>query len=175
MMDYAKAYRQLHARNRKIFGGFSIVEHVPAIAELVNEFKPDRILDYGCGKGLQYTQERVHDQWGGLMPALYDPGVKALSRKPEGKFGGIICTDVLEHIEEFDLPEILDDIFGYAADEAFVFFNVACRPAKSKRLSDGRNVHVTVKPPEWWETIIGHWHRDGLTIKTVYDQERYED
>ena len=104
------------------------------------------------------------------MPFLYDVGVQEFSIKPKGTFGGVICTDVMEHIEIYDVDEILKDVIGYATK--FVFFHIACRPSKRKRLPDGRDVHVTIQPYEWWDVQIHkHW-REGLTILTKYDERK---
>ncbi len=87
----------------------------------------------------------------------------------QGKFGGIICAGVMEHIEEDDVDTVLADIFSYADAWAFVFLFISCKPAKSKRLPDGRNVHLTVQPPEWWDAKLAKFQREGLVIKTQYD------
>jgi hypothetical protein len=174
MMDYEKTYGEMHQKQKR-FSGYSIKPYVQEIAGLVHTHYPDRLLDYGSGKGYQYLALRVHEKWGGLLPVCYDPGVRQLSIKPEGKFDGIICTDVLEHIEEQDLDGVLDDIFGFLAEgnsefRSFVFLAIACRPAKHKRLPDGRDVHVTIKPPKWWDAKLEKYHRAGLTIRAVYDE-----
>lgn len=161
-MDYAKAYAELH-QNQKHFLGYSILPHVERIKGLVEDTGSRTLLDYGCGKGFQYLKERVHEAWG-ILPYCYDPGVRAISDKPQGKFDGVICTDVLEHIEESDVPGVLDELVGYA--HRFVFLAICCRPAGHKRLPDGRDVHVTVKPPEWWEARIRGF--EGPKIAAVY-------
>lgn len=169
-MDYSAAYSELHKRE-KYFQGFTMLDHIEAIKALIEKHNSQRLLDYGCGKGRQYTLKKAHEKWGGLMPVLYDPGVPEFSEKPRHKFDGIICTDVMEHIDEPDIKNILDDIFDYAADEAFVFFNISCRPAKRKKLPDGRNVHLTVKPPEWWDNVLSGYNRNGLDIVVAYEQK----
>lgn len=169
-MNYREVYGSMHARNPTWFSGYSIKASIGEIADLVFEFQPDRLLDYGSGKGYQYLEQRLHRHWGGLLPHCYDPGVRQLRKKPEGTFGGIICTDVMEHIEEADVEETLGRIFGHAALTAFVFFYIACRPTHCKRLPDGRDVHVTVRPPEWWGRQMDPFRRDGLTIRVVYDE-----
>jgi hypothetical protein len=169
-MDYGKTYGAMHEKNPKHFSGYSIKPYVQEIAGLVWDRSPHRILDYGSGKGYQYLALRVHQHWGDILPHCYDPGVMQLKIRPEGTFGGIICTDVLEHIEEADVDKTLEDIFSFADDHAFVFMAIACRPAKRKKLPDGRNVHVTVKPPEWWDSKLERFKRDGLTIRAVYDE-----
>ena len=169
-MDYEKTYGQMHDAKARHFSGYSIKPYVSEIAALVYDRLPDRLLDYGSGKGYQYLALRVHEKWGGLLPVCYDPGVVQLRIKPTGQFSGIICTDVMEHIEEADVGAVLDDIFSYAANHGFVFLAIACRPARRKRLPDGRDVHVTIKSPVWWNNKLLKYQRDGLTIRAVYDE-----
>lgn len=174
--NYSKLYRDLHERKAKAFQGRSIRPAVPHIAHLVELTKPRRLLDYGCGKGLQYADLKVHLEWGGMKPYCYDVGVERFSTRPNGAFHGVICTDVMEHIAEADVPLILDDIFGFLPERrdggtSFAFFWVACRPARRKTLADGRNVHLTVKPPQWWDEQFKRFERDKLIIKACYDEE----
>jgi hypothetical protein len=164
--DYAALYGPMH--EQKSFAGYSIEAHVPEIAALVERTGARRLLDYGSGGGYQYLGRRVHERWGGILPVCFDVGVWQLAERLEGRFEGVICTDVMEHIAEADVDPVLHDILGFTEDRAFVFFAVACRPAK-KSLLDGRNCHLTVRPPEWWEQKLAAYRRDGLTIRAVYD------
>ncbi len=169
-MDYAAAYTKMHEDAPKLFAGNSIKVHVQAIAELVRMVRPANLLDYGSGKGYQYLAKRVHEEWGGLLPFCYDVGVRQLADRPKGPFSGIICTDVMEHIEEGDVDAILTDIFQLVAPgEAFVYLAVACRPSK-KTLPDGRDAHLTIKPPAWWNKKLERFARPGLIIKAVFDE-----
>ncbi len=169
-MDYAKAYGQMH-KNPKAFPGFSIKWAVKEISERVKKTKSKTLLDYGCGKGKQYSERRVHDQWGGIMPRLYDVGVPEFSRKPEGPYDGVICVDVMEHIEEADVERVLTEVIGYA--KKFVIFHIACRPSKRKKLPDGRDVHVTVRKPDWWRRKIKKIHNPhGAEIGMKFDTRK---
>jgi hypothetical protein len=142
----------------KTFPGKSLFAQVGRIGALVKDSGATNLLDYGCGKGLQYAArdidvpgvgpvESVQDYWEVDFIWRFDPAFRPLSAEPEGVFGGVICTDVLEHVPEEDLGWVLDDLFGYAS--RFVFASVACYPA-SKRLPDGGNAHCTLLPPASW-------------------------
>jgi hypothetical protein len=50
--------------------------------------QPDRLLDYGSGKGYQYLARRYHERWGGLLPHCYDIGVQQLSPSPRASSAG---------------------------------------------------------------------------------------
>jgi hypothetical protein len=114
---------------------------------------PPRLLDYGSGRGYQYLAQRMHEVWGGLLPVCYDPGVGPLSTRPAGTFCGVICTDVLEHIPEDELDTVLTDIFGFVEPNGFVYLKISTVPSR-KVDDDGSNLHVTVKPCQWWHDKI---------------------
>lgn len=167
MLDYAAVYSELH-QNPKRFQGYSIGEHVETIAELVKRHGAASLLDYGCGKGFQYLARRVHEPWG-ILPHCYDVGVGPLSVKPTGQFDGVLCCDMLEHVDEDDLSETLHDIFGFA--KLFVFFGVSVVPSKKPPLPDGRNLHLTIQPPSWWTIRINRATPSGVETRIVFDHE----
>jgi hypothetical protein len=142
------------------FPGESLPKQASRIKRLIRLTGSRTILDYGAGKGQQYHPRRMLDEeerieypdirsfWGVSDIRCYDPGYQPFSRLPEGKFDGVVCTDVLEHCPEEDIPWILDELFAFA--DKFVYANVACFPAR-KRLPSGGNAHCTIKPARWWE------------------------
>lgn len=184
VMDYQADYQEFHAAHPKKLPGKLPKEQIQIIGDLVRALQlglgpsitatpPSvRLLDYGSGKGYQYLSARIHDTWGGILPFCYDPGVIQLGIKPKGKFNGIICTDVMEHIEKDDLPIILDDLFDSLVTDApaFVYFHVCCRSAH-KSFPDGRNLHRTVEMPEFWERVFKSYRKafPSATIKSTYE------
>lgn len=148
--QYIEMYRHLHRRENN-FPGASTAKHVGDIASLIKETNSKTLLDYGCGKGTQYTKDKVHGQWGGILPTLYDPAVPQHSKKPNGLWDGVLCVDVMEHIPEEAVQDVLFDVIARA--RRFVFFNVSRRPA-GLRLPNGKNAHVTIKEHDWWEQRI---------------------
>jgi 2-polyprenyl-3-methyl-5-hydroxy-6-metoxy-1,4-benzoquinol methylase len=132
------------------FPGRSLPKQAPHIKRLIKATGAATILDYGCGKGQQYLPLRIADPderieypdiksyWGVQAIQCYDPAYQPFMQLPTGKFDGVICTDVLEHCPEEDIPWILAEQFGYA--NKFVFANVACFPAR-KKLPSGGNAH----------------------------------
>lgn len=149
-------YREAHARKRQ-FQGLSVLTYADQIGRMIRGVNAVTLLDYGCGQGLQYTEHKLHERWGVPMPALYDPGVPALEAKPAGTFDGVICSDVLEHVPEELVANVLCELFGYA--RSFVWLSVCCRPAK-KKFPDGRNLHVTVKDQAWWARRVRKFARE---------------
>jgi len=147
----------------KTFPGQSLPPQAPNIKRLIKATKARTILDYGCGKGRQYFPHRIRDAeegieypdiksfWGISDVRCYDPGYTPYIELPTGTFDGVICTDVLEHCPEEDVPWIVGELFQYATK--FVYANVACFPAR-KRLPSGGNAHCTIKSVRWWEDVI---------------------
>jgi FkbM family methyltransferase len=161
----------------KTFPGASLFAHIARIKRLVDATGAKTILDYGAGKGLQYRPQKivvdgrhvadgVAEYWDVDEVHCYDPGYAPHSRRPEGRFDGVVCTDVLEHCPEEDLPWILEEIFGYAS--RFVYLNVACYPAR-KTLPNGENAHITVRPPDWWRAQAAAAARPGVVYELHAD------
>lgn len=170
---YAKHYQRAHIENPKWFSGQIDPEGAEHVAELVRLTGARRLLDYGSGKGYQYLRDRVHERWGGILPHCYDPGVIQLAERPVGQFDGVICTDVAEHIAKLDLPLFFQDLFSMVRSDrsAFVYFNIFCNPA-GKSFPSGLNMHLTVKPPEWWRQQLREYERPNLIIRADYEYVR---
>jgi hypothetical protein len=180
-------YRQMHLEGERslglpaarTFSGGSLLRHAPRIKQLIDATGARTLLDYGSGKGQQYVArnlelpdgsriETLADYWGGALITCYDPAYEPLARLPVGRFDGVVCTDVLEHCPEEDIPWIVDDLFSFA--RRFVFANIASFPA-IKSLPNGENAHCTVRPPEWWAGLLhaaAHRH-PGLRYCVLVD------
>jgi hypothetical protein len=179
-------YREMHVRGEvlkrlppeRTFPGASLLPQAHHIRRLVQHTASRTLLDYGSGKGMQYrpmalsdgngSWQSVQDYWGVERVACYDPAYEPFSRLAEERFDGVICTDVLEHCPEQDLPWIVEELFARAAK--FVFASVACHPAV-KRLPNGENAHCTVRPPAFWEALFA---RSASTLWEVRAYTRGE-
>jgi hypothetical protein len=162
-------YQRMHAQGDSakgiaavdMFSGISLGPQIGRIKRLINDTGATTILDYGAGKGRQYeprqvrvgehTWDSVLDYWDVDEVTLYDPAYGPHNKLPQGRFDGVVCTDVMEHCPEEDVPWIVGELFAYAT--RFVFVNAACYPAM-KTLPNGENAHCTIRPPEWWEEIF---------------------
>jgi hypothetical protein len=163
-------YRRMHAEGERYLGippegtfhGVSLAPQASRIRSLIRRTGALSILDYGSGKGQQYiagcvefsgggVQQNVQDYWDVDYIYCYDPGYPPYSKLPEGRFDGVIATDVLEHCPEEDLAWIVAEMFSFA--RKFVFASIAGFQAR-KRLPNGENAHCTVKPKQWWQTLF---------------------
>lgn len=166
-MNLVDQYKILH-QDENLYAGSSTTIHKQNIRQYLQITETKSILDYGCGKGIQYFKENIHTNYFfGIMPALYDPAVEQFSKMPTGKFDTVICTDVLEHIEEEDLSKVFKEI--YSKSNKFVYLGICNSPATSF-LPDGRNSHVTQKSLDWWKEKVEP-HATVLTLLFVYGNQ----
>ena len=172
MNEWIEQYKQYHADQNTNYPGNNLKPQLHHILDLIQDMKPETLLDFGCGKGLQYSEWKHHEDMG-IMPSLYDPAVPEYEELPDGPFDGIISTDVMEHIPEEQIPETFDAITRRA--EKFVFLAIATSPAIAI-LPNGDNAHCTLKPVEWWvEMYNKHSYKKVYThIKTYGDMPGYE-
>ena len=120
------------------------------VKDLVRQFIPTDILDYGCGKG---TLARVLPEY---RITGYDPGVADFTKTPK-PHDLVICVDVLEHVEPDCLEDVLDDL--QRVTRKVIMLQVANFTAKHF-LPDGRNAHLILQPNKWW--MLKLWERFTL-------------
>ena len=136
---YIDQAKKVHENENK-WRGTTVRQYIPEINKLRREYGLVTMLDYGCGKA------QFHDPiWNAVK---YDPAIEIFNTKPVGKFDLVISTDVLEHVPEENIDEVIADIFNYS--DRWVFVSVCCREAR-EILPNGMNAHATIKPEEWWK------------------------
>jgi len=167
--ELLEQYRMLHADGEvsrglsaeETYAGVSLLRHCAEIRELIGKTGASSLLDYGCGKGIAYELSPIDIPGHGRVESLldywdvdvhcYDPCHVPYSRLPEGRFCGVVSTDVLEHCPEDDLGWIVGELFAFA--DRFVFASIACYPALA-HLPNGENAHLTIREPRWWEELF---------------------
>lgn len=144
----AEEYKWVHEKTTTM-SGKTTVKNSDKIKEVIQKVKPFNILDYGCGKGWQYTDDEIHKEWGVPLPTLYDPYVKEYSKLPgvgTKYFDLVLCVDVMEHILPDEIDKILHELFFLGN---FVYFHIDTKPAL-KTFSCGTNFHTSLYEKDWW-------------------------
>ena len=144
----AKEYKWVH-ENTTTMSGRTTLKNKDKIAKVIKEINPFTVLDYGCGKGWQYTRGEVHKEWNISMPKLYDPYVEKYSKLPgysSKYFDLVLCVDVMEHILPDEVDKVLHELFFLGN---FVYFHIDTKPAL-KKFSCGTNFHVSIQNKDWW-------------------------
>ena len=179
---YYKESVKLGARfqeENKSWAGYDVVKYQNKIHDLVQRYNAKTILDYGCGKGLQYTEplpygaepgeELPEDQWQtfdqylGVKVFKYDPCVKGLRRRPpkNKKFDGVICTQVLNSIPDDDLIWVRELLERHARKFCFIGLNFQ-REAKGKKTMYNPEYYREPRTREFFKKYYADWSGSDL-------------
>lgn len=155
---------KFHAINQNNWIGEALAEYKHEIFNLIKENNISTILDYGCGKAkfhpILFNNPKVPGSPMGITIIPYDPAVAKFSNKPTGQYDLVICIDVMEHIQEDKVDEVLKDLFSYSDK---VFLTITCYPAMQV-LPNGNNAHYTIKEPDWWKEKLKPYDGNHITI-----------
>lgn len=154
--------------------GAGVATRLPAAILRLHELGLcNSVLDYGTGKGA-LTKRLQTELPETISVKGYDPAVTFYEERPENPVDLLVCLDVLEHIEMANIDAVLKDI--HSLTKQFCYLVIDLQPAV-KTLSDGRNAHILLAPPEWWISRISQLfpciaafpilHRVGLPQKIV--------
>lgn len=137
-------YTEIH-KKQPLYGSGPDMFEIAKIREVVPSSVAS-VVDFGCGKSML-----ADALFQGSFIFRYDPAIDAVSQAPEhyGPYEFGLCTDVLEHIPESELP--FERLKKLAKDW---YFTIHTGPANQK-LPDGTNAHKTQKPKEWWVERLG--------------------
>ena len=146
-------YRHKHETDPGFSKGSALYKHIPRIASYVQTFRLRSVLDYGCGKAsfwkinsvMLYGIFETFDT--PLKVDLYDPAIPEYSTLPDRRYDLVVCTDVLEHVLESEVPDTLYNIIKRS--RKLVYLNISTIPA-TKTFPNGTNLHLTIKPKKWW-------------------------
>lgn len=178
--DMREFYRD-HHEGHGHYGSTGARNAGPEIVRtLENRQQVRDVLDFGAGKGTlgEYITERLPR----IHMHNYDPAIPGIDVVPKGTFDAVVSSDCLEHVEEADLPAVVETIRQKARQSICLY--IACS-LTGHLLPDGRDLHVTIKTPEeWrglWDAVPGLklmefrkselWKRSGTksNVYLVYD------
>lgn len=139
-MAYIDQYRTLH--RTRIYGASS-QKKSPFIIPHVQRLGPLSAIDYGCG---QSSLDRELKEAGVETVYRYDPAIPTYAARPERDFDLLVSVDVLEHIPEHELDDVLSDMRSLARHALII---VDTEEAV-QILPNGQNAHATIRPHGWW-------------------------
>lgn len=160
--NYRELNRELHNRNQKYGGkGDAWTDRVLGYAK---EVDAETYLDYGCGKGNLLEEMRIKSRQ--LSCFGYDPVTMPGTPDPADF---VTCNDVLEHIEPELLDNVLEDIASKIKKRGLL---VISQRLANKRLKDGRNAHLIVKPTDWWVKRLAPHFREIIEVEPIKPKRR---
>jgi len=126
-----------------------------------------RVLDFGCGTGT--LGDHIREHCAGIEVVSYDPSVRGLDSLPTGEFDAIVSVDVLEHVE----PNDLDATLAWMRERTLrQLHHIDCNDTKD-RLPDGRDVHLIIQEPEWWEPRLAP-PASGLQVMERHVHDKFK-
>jgi hypothetical protein len=153
-------HKQFVEERSSMFRGYSILPYVPELMSLIRNSNISSCLDYGCGRGEAWELHNLKKLFDLKDLYLYDPTIAEFQNRPNNQVDLVICIDVMEHVPEHCVEEVLDDVAFFA--KKAIFFNISTRPA-AKVLPNGSNAHQTVRPREWWQEKINTMNKLVIT------------
>lgn len=115
----------------------------------------DSLIDYGCGEGkaVDYFRRREIKAKGvDIVKLRPDVTEACLWDMPKMQADYAFSADVLEHLPEHRVPEVLQAIRDRTKREGF-FTIATCDDVHGDRI--GETLHLTVQPIEWWREVLG--------------------
>lgn len=150
----------------KSFTGKFLRPHAPFVKEIIDRLGCKSVLDYGCGKGEQYTWVipgigKTLEQWWDVPVTKYDPAYPPFAKEPEGKFDLVICTQVLRTIPIVDRHWVIDRIHSFATKAIYI----SERLGSARKSSGEEGAHWTRH--DWMTWLI----RDSAIEVTLATRE----
>lgn len=154
------------------WGGNDCKNYHNQIRFLMDKYNAKTVLDYGCGKGQQYTNllpyglpndqttEPMTFQTRINADSVYkfDPCVEGLDIEPVGqKFDAVICTQVLGSIPDQDIPWIRDKLMNYATKFVFIGKHNPYKTLKAKKRMYDPNLVTYPRSIEWYQEQFANW------------------
>lgn len=137
-------YAAIH--KTQIYGNTSLKKY-PFIIPYVRALRPKDVLDYGCGQSHLY---KVIEHVTNTNVFRFDPAIEELSVLERSHYGLLISIDVLEHIPEPELHEVLQTLSSLSENCLIVIDTKIAQTI----LPNGQNAHATIKPIAWWRTKL---------------------
>ena len=143
--EYLDLQKELHLRSDY---GTASLGIAPEVKKIFEENKLTSISDYGAGKcNLQKKLIQLSLKDFDYFP--YDPVFPEYGSPKKADL--VCCIDVLEHIEESFIENVINELRSIT--DKLAYFTIALKPA-GKILKDGRNAHILLKPEDWWLNLI---------------------
>lgn len=120
---------------------------------MVKSFVDQGVFAAGI-EGSDYSKERRRAEWATIPDHLFTAdAAKPFQVKRDGvrcRFAAITAWEFLEHIDRHDLVAVSDNIHRHLAPDGLVFGSVS----HVGDAPEGVELHQTVEPFSWWETVL---------------------
>ncbi len=159
-MKNIEQYKQLHKQEKDYGNSKDFLEELCLVIDFL---KPKTILDYGCGKGGRI--EELKKIYPNIDIYGYDPAIEGKDFLPIHKVDLVINFDVLEHIPEDEIEDVVKKISSISQN---VYFGLHHALAVF-HLPNGENAHCTVKPIFWYYELFNKYFKTQTILRGRYE------
>jgi len=161
-MKYQQYYTYHHAQDDNFFmgNGKLFKSHANKMKTLIEMTGSSTLLDYGSGKGFQYSTLNTDSYWN-VSVDCYDFAIPEFKTLQDKKYDGVMCMDVFDLVPEEEVDQALTEIFSRATK--FVYIVIRNWPSK-KFLEDGNSISVNMNNGEWWDNKISQHNINNIIV-----------
>ena len=149
-------------RKSKTYSGKFLRPHRGRIKELIDRLQCKTVLDYGCGRGEQYTWVSTKkppigltlERYWGLTVTKYDPCYPPFAAEPKGNYDLVLCTHVLGIIPVQDLEWVIDRIYGLANKAVYIVLNTGGTAKIKKGRWRTKNIPRDWEADDWINLFV---------------------
>ena len=167
-IDQLEKSKLVHSTYPK-WRGEGTMQYVDLIKNNIDKYNCKTMLDYGCGKGIQYSEFEVHKQLGLELSNIYqfDPAHEPLATEPDWnkQFDCSICLDVLHFVTELELAIIKSRLERTTKKVCIIGIQMVDPKPKSLALKP----YTLLKPKEWWQEQFSTWNSNSQLILELRD------
>ena len=135
--------------------GLGTEQYKKQIETLRDRYNIRTALDFGCGKGYQYTEQQF-DKQVGIAVTTYDPCIHGLDKWPEGKWDMVWALDCLPMVPRKDLPWLYEAMRQWARFAILVGVQLG-RPPKVSKQKAYAQVDISKKWEDMWCGGVENW------------------
>jgi hypothetical protein len=141
---------QAFQQNSVNWAGYGSYQYIDLLHSIVQKYACKTMLDYGCGKGLQYADKNnFADLIGIKQYTLHDPAYNQYAVLPDGTWDIVICLDVLPFVPESDIDSVIELMLS-RCNKICVIGLQEITKTKSKK------PFVCVHDHTWWQEKLSH-------------------
>ena len=139
-------------QNSVNWAGYGSYQYVDELQIIVQQHGCKTMLDYGCGKGLQYPQGKNNfAQLIGIKQySMHDPAYEKYAVLPDGKWDLVVCFDVLPFIPETDIDTVVELMLSRCNKICVIGLQEISITKRSKK------PFVCVHDHAWWQAKLAH-------------------